>query len=127
MMIYNNRGSIWFYSLLKIPFSTPQKLSCRARHLRLCVLVVFSVYGLADTISRISLGSHLSEACQVSTNPAPTGHSSSRLSAVSCHTLHSWHCSNLPRVERCVLFVINCHYIVKHSNDERSNFEMNFI
>ena len=21
----------------------------------------------------------------------------------------------------------NCHYIVKHSNDERSNFEMNFI
>ena len=65
------------YNIVRIPTSTPQKLSCRARHLHLCVPVlclVLSVYVLADTISRISLGSHLSEACQVSHHPAPTKH-----------------------------------------------------
>ena len=63
------------YNIARIPpTSTPQKLSCRARHLHLCVPVlclVLSVYVLADTISRISLGSHLSEACH---HPAPTKH-----------------------------------------------------
>ena len=122
------------YNIVRIPTSTPQKLSCRARHLHLCVPVlclVLSVYGLADTISRISLGSHLSEACQVSQPPAPTKHQPSTrrtflLSALSCQLSHPAFVALL-RVERCARFVINCHYIVKHSNDERSNFEMNFI